>query len=252
VIHLNNKLRLAFILAGVFLYLSYLFSIGVADPTGASLTYVTRDNGSSTNPQSQQQPGGTIVTLTIDAIQQDTGWKAYIGNLSGRLVLRNSDSQSIYEWFLDESTLSGNIFVTRNDSITWSYIKCANSSIIAAEQTSLGIADSATDSINSTFNASLHSAMVVSGIGTIGADSCQSTATYVNGTPQIVDSNAYFQELLLSDDLNLVYGSFISRNAYGFDANSTQEITRDFQLIVAENKTSTAGSTYYFYADISG
>lgn len=249
---LKNKLRLVFLLAGVLVYISYLFSIGAADPTGASLTYITRDNGSSSSPESQTHPGGTIVTLTIDAVQQDMGWKAYIGNITGKLVLRNSDSQSIYEWSLDDSSLGGNLFVTRNDSISWAAIKCANSTIIGSEEAFLGISSSASDSIVSTFNSTLHSEMTISGIGSISADSCNSTATYVNGTSQVVNGDASFQEILLSDDVSMVYAAFIDKLAWGYDNNETQNRTHDFQLIVAENKSSAVGNVYYFYADISG
>jgi hypothetical protein len=249
---IGNKLKILFIFAGIIVYLSSLINLGTAAPAGASLTYITRDNGSTVAAQGQQHPGGTIVTLSIDAVQQDSGWKAYIGNITGRLVLRNSDSQSIYEWYLDESTLSGNIFVSRDNAVSWADIQCANSSIIASEQSFLGILDSASDSINSTFNASLHSSMLISGIGSILADSCQSTATYVNGTAQTVNSDASFQEILLADSDTLIYGAFINMNAQGFDNNESQDRTRDFQLIVAENKTSQTGTTYYFYADISG
>ena len=221
-----------------------------ATPTGASLTLISTDAGPTGSPASRSDAGGTINTITVDAVQQNPGWKAYVGNVSGRLVLRNANSQSIYEWTFAGSSLSGNVFISRSNSINWTPISCASLAQIDTEDTALGFNGGTSDSLNKTFNYTLHKAMTISDVGTISASTCRSTATYVNNTAQVVSATATFQEILLSDGSRLVYGTFIDQDASGFDTNATNAITHDFQAIVGDPKNVT-DYTYYFYADIS-
>ena len=60
--------------------------------------------------------------MNMSSDQQDSKWKAYIGNVSGSLRLSDSNSQSIYEWTF--TTITGEVFATRNQTITWSGVKC--------------------------------------------------------------------------------------------------------------------------------
>ncbi|MBN2053003.1 hypothetical protein JW756_05860 [Candidatus Woesearchaeota archaeon] len=247
---ISQKFRLLLLFLGLFIYTSLIIHFSYGEPAGADVSYISTSNYSG-NPGSRADPGGNIITMTIDTTQQDSAWKAYVGNITGKLVLRNADSWSIYEWPLASATLSGFIFASRNDSVSWSSILCANDSTILAEQEFLGMSSTASDNINNTFNWTDHDAMALSGLSDIAADSCSATATFVNGTSQPADDTAFFQELLLYDntDLNFVYGTFIEQNLYGYDSNNSINSTRDFQIIVAENASST-GTTYYFYADL--
>ena len=247
----TTRIKLLFLLLGLALYFSSFLYLGKAEPSGADITSSSSDDGPVIVPDGRTDLGGRIITMTLDVVQQDSAWKAYVGNITGSLVLRNTNSQSIYEWALGDSALGGNIFVSRNDTVNWSAIRCANDTHILNEEIALGMTNGAADSLNKTFNYSDHSSMVISGVGTIANGTCPSTATYVNGTPQVVDSNAYFQEILLSDNTNIVYATFIDQDAKAFDNNDTVNSTYDFQIIIGENKTATSGHTYYFYADIS-
>lgn len=232
-----------------------LAHLSYADPTGADVSFVSSDSGPNVTPESRTDIGGTITTITLDTTQQNSKWKAYVGNITGLLVLRNSDSWSIYEWTMNSSSFTGNVFVSRNDSVDWDNIKCANSTIINSEQTFLGMTSSDGDNINNTFNYTDHKAMPISGSPPdIAADSCPNTATYVNGSAQTVNENATFQELLLYDNVNLVYATFIDQDSWAYENNESvngTNVTYDFQLIIAENESSPTGSVYYFYADIS-
>lgn len=247
---ISERFRLILLLLGLFIYVSLVIHFSFGIPGGADTTFISSENYTST-PDGRADPGGVIVTMTIDATLQDGSWKAYVGNISGKLVLRNSGGWSIYEWPFDASTLGGFIFASRNDSVNWDNVLCANDSTILAEQDFLGMSSTAADNINNTFNWTEHDAMAMSGPSDIASDSCSATATYVNGTSQPADDTAFFQELLLYDntDLNFLYGTFIEQSLFGYDSNSTINSTRDFQLIVAENDSS-AGTTYYFYADL--
>jgi hypothetical protein len=243
------KTLLAFALIGLYVILFWA-SMSKAIPTGASLTLLTVDTGPTGTPSSRTDPGGTIVTININTVQQNPGWKAYIGNITGSLVLRNADSQSIYEWQLGATALTGNIFISRSGSVNWTPIACANITNVLSEDTILGFSSGSADSLNKTFNYTTHQAMIISGIGTIGANTCRSTATWQNGSAQVVSATSKFQEILLSDQANLVYATFIDQDAWGFDNNATNGRTHDFQAIIGDPKNAT-DYTYYFYADIS-
>lgn len=250
----EKVLRQLLILIGISLYLSFIITkLSFADPSGADVTNLSTETY-SVSPDPRQDLGGTITTVSLSTTQQDSAWKAYVGNITGTLVLRNSDGWSIFEWALNNSALSGNVFVSRNGSVDWDNIRCANNTIIGSEQSFLGMATADSDNINRTFNYTKHKTMTIGGVGTISNSTCPSAATYVNGSAQAIDESSYFQEVLLYDRVNLVYGTFIDQNTWGYENNESGggNVTYDFQLLVAENGTAQVGTVYYFYADISG
>lgn len=251
----TDKLKLGFLILCLAFYLALMFASFTSAADGADVTYINNSTFTST-PESMTNLGGIITTVTLDVTYQEGAWKAYVGNITGILVLRDVDGWSIYEWAMNSSTMSGFIFVSRSGTVDWDDVVCANSSNVASEQTFFGMSSSDTYSINNTFNYSTHAAMDMSGPSNIGASSCQCTATWVNGSAQVVDATADFQELLLYDrtNLNFVYGTFISQDSWGFDNNESVNGTNhtyDFQVIVAEDRGAAAGEAYYFYADIS-
>jgi hypothetical protein len=72
--------------------------IVMADPEGGTVTFIDNSTKSVTPATYREDPKGTITTITLNSVQQNTKWKAYIGNVTGTLVLRDSDDYSIYEW----------------------------------------------------------------------------------------------------------------------------------------------------------
>lgn len=236
----NTKLLL------VFLLVVSSFAIWVhADPTGTSITYNFTDYGSTSTPANRIDPGGSITTIVLNAIQQNTKWKAYIGNITGSLTLDDSLGNTIFDWTLTASEITGEVYASRASAITWANIACVTPAIITAEQSALGFTASSVDNITNTFNETTHQAMITAGV-TIPANTCRSTATYINSTKQSQGS-AYFQELLLTDTSNLVYATFINQDLIGYDNSSSV----DFQMILADDP-SVVSTTYYFYAEIGG
>lgn len=251
-VKIKQEFKLLLLLLGFALYVTFLINFTHAEPAGADVTNISTETY-SVSPESRQDPGGTITTITLSTNKQDSAWKAYVGNISGKMVLKNSGGWSIYEWNLNATSLTGSIFVTRAGAVTWTNIRCANSSVVDSEQSFFGMTTIASDNINKTFNYTTHKSMTISGTGiTLTASTCPSTATYVNGTAQSVAETSTFQEILLTDTTNLVYGTFIDKYATGYNNNLTENLTHDFQLLVAENGSSAIGTVYYFYADISG
>ncbi|MFH0869568.1 MAG: hypothetical protein V1866_00745 [archaeon] len=252
--NVSKRAKLVFFLAVLSCSLYFaLVGLSKAVPTGLIPSFIASDSGPTTDAGSRADLGGTINTLSLDVVSQDQSWKAYVGNITGKMVLRNVNGISIYEWNINSSALAGYIFVSRNGSVNWTLIRCANSSIIWDEQLVLSMGGSSADNLNNTFNFTRHRAMsFTGGISPVNANTCPSTATYVNGSMQGSMDTAAFQEILLTDTTNLVYGTFIDQNSMGFDNNASITKEYDFQFIVGENRSASIGNTYYFYAEISG
>jgi len=234
-------LVITILLSGLSLYLTY------AAPSGATISGTPSvDTGPNKTPDSRTDAGGRIITLVLNLEQQNTAWKAYVGNVTGTYVLQNSNNYSIYKWPLG-TTIEGEVYISRNDSINWTNgaISCATNAEMVTEQNVFGMSGSDTDSINNTFNSTNHTGFAV-GTNSIAQNTCPAIATWVNDTSQTPSPNAVFQELALHDGTNFVYTAIINNDKYGF-ANGTRY---DFQAIVAENRTSSTGTTYYFYVEL--
>ena len=241
----KNVLLLCF--ATIIIFSGLSFYLANALPQGATISGTpTVDPGPNQTAGYRQDPGGRIITIDLNLEQQDTNWKAYVGNVSGLYVLKNSNNYSIYEWPLGAS-ITGEVYISRNNSVnfTTGAITCANSSEMISEQGFLGMNNSAVDNINNTFNSTNHAGFSA-GYNNIPQNNCSSIALWVNDTQQAPSSSAIFQEVTLHDGINLVYASLINNDQRGFD-NTT---TFDFQAIVAENRSSPTGTSYYFYLEL--
>ena len=214
----------------------------LAAPQGASITNNYTENAATRPADSHTAAGGSFTTLLLNVSSQTSKWKAYLGNVTGKLTLDNSNNKTIYDWAL--SVIQGEVYVSRNNSIIFSSLACANRGNITAEDTYMNINSSSDDSINKTFNQSIHRSFVIGGTGTISNSTCPAIATYVNDTSQPASENATFQEIFMSDGKNPVFVALINDNKVGYDQG-----LYDFQLIVPENPTGTL-TPYYFYAEL--
>lgn len=188
--------------------------------------------------------GGSFTTLVLNASQQNYKWKAYVGNATGKLTLQDQTNYSIYNWQM--STITGNIYVSRNTTIDWSSLACANSTTLENEDSLLNIDSSKLDSINMTFNSSVHKQFYAAA-HKINQSTCPSISTFINGQSQTNGSNNKFQEVLLKDNNGiLLYTTIIENAVSGFDNNKY-----DFQMIVAEDETKQVATPYYFYLELT-
>lgn len=214
----------------------------LAVPQGAQITFNQTENASVKPADSHTAAGGSFTTLVLNVTSQTSKWKAYVGNVTGKLTLDNSANQTIYDWEL--TTTQGEVYVSRNESVNFSSLACANDGNISAEENLLNINSSSDDSLSNTFNQTTHKSFIIGGTGTISNSSCYAIATYVNDTSQPADENATFQEVLLSDGENLVFVAILEDDEQGFDLGSY-----DFQLIAPDDPGETS-TTYYFYAEL--
>lgn len=230
------------ILLAILLFLLTV-SFATSLPSAPVVNYVSNTTYTSTAVNRSMDAKGTITTVTLQATQQDYKWKAYVGNVSGTVALRDANGQAIYDW--NTGTPAGEVYVSRFSNINWNSVSCANQASVDAEQTGISMSSSAADNINSTFNYTTHASFNVS---TTSISGCRSTATYINGAQQVMGSGASFQEILLRDNStgSLVYTTLINDNTVGYNGQAY-----DFQLIVGENESSTIPTTYYFWVELS-
>ena len=214
----------------------------LAAPQGATITFNETENASIKSPDSHTAKGGSFTTLVLNVTSQTSKWKAYVGNVTGKMTLDNANNYTIYDWAL--TTTQGEVYVSRNNSVNFSSVICANDGNISTEENFLNINSSSDDSISNTFDQQIHKSFVVGGTGTIQNSTCYAIATYVNDTSQPADEDADFQEILLSDGIILVFTTILEDSQQGFDLGDY-----DFQLIVPDNPGATS-TTYYFYAEL--
>ena len=236
---------IAFTLALSIILFTLLSSQVRADPAGATLGTVSSSTAVAVVPGNRSDAGGTINTMDVNARQQDADWKAYVGNVSGVLTLDDSSGFSIFQWALSASQITGRLYVSRASTIGWSTVNCSNISLITSESSLMGFVPTSVDDINRTFNATAHPPIFVAG-RTINANTCRSTATFVNNTIQTDVANANFPEVLMEDNVaNLIYVTPLDQGHSSYQTGTNV----DYQVIVPDDVT-TATTRYYFYLEL--
>ncbi|MFH0978183.1 MAG: hypothetical protein V1837_02665 [Candidatus Woesearchaeota archaeon] len=224
----------------------YLAVTVLAAPVGPdSITYVQNASRGVKGPIARtQDERGTITTIRINVTQQSLYWKAYLGNVSGKITLDDNLNYTMFDWTLTSS--GGEVFASRKAStVLWTSIRCANKTVVEAESLALNHTFEKTDGLNKTFRRNNHTSFFV-GNQPIGANSCNHTAhPYVNDGPQ----KSSFSEVLLYDTEGwIVYASVMNQSVHGYN---NQHV--DFQMLVGEKgqegfQTPVA---YYFYVELT-
>jgi hypothetical protein len=235
----ENKLSYLVVALSVFILFT---SLAIAVPQGAQITSSSTENASLRSADSHVAQGGSFTTLLLNVTSQTNKWKAYVGNVTGKITLDNSRNSTIYDWTM--SVVQGEVYVSRNNSVSFGSIGCADATNITQEQAYLGINASSDDSINNTFRLRIHRSFISGGTGLIANSTCFAVATFINDASQAPSESATFQEVLLSDGRNVVYAALLENKLQGFDLSNY-----DFQMIVPDDPTATS-TTYYFYAEL--
>jgi len=217
--------------------------------TGAQVTYVSNSTRPEQTADNRTDEKGTITTVLLNAIEQDQHWKAYVGNVTGSLVLDDASSYRIYDWDLTGVTITGEVYVSRYSAPTFSTVSCADATDVVAEHTFHNMTSSGADNVNKTFNSTAHRAFYV-GTQLVTNSTCQSTTTFINSTRQAVSESALFQEILLQDAANhVLYTTLLENDIDGYE-NATTLRTYDFQILVPESDVKSTPTTYYFFTEI--
>jgi hypothetical protein len=217
-------------------------------PTGGGIANLT--SGSQALPD---VAGGYIFTMNVTGNTQNARWKAFIGNVTGKLTLQDSAGAVIYDWTL--SQISGRVFATRSSAtLNWSGIGCASLNITEEENRLLNHS-SRDDNITATFATYSNQEFTV-GTKTIAPNQCRTLNVYRNSAPNQVDT---FEELVIYDRNSTPYDGFGSighvvyaqkLQAAGVGYNNN---LYDFQMLVPERGESSWSSStaYYFYVELS-
>jgi hypothetical protein len=242
----NKKIKQAFLLSILLLFAVGIANFAYSDATGASIVNVTNSTKTPANPQYNNGTRGVIHTVNLNSEQQDSKWKAYVGNVTTTFVLDDVNDYSIYQWTI--TSFTGQVYITRNESVTWSNVRNATESNKTVEDTNLNHNSASADSINRTFITKIHKTFLV-GSNTIAANSSFATVTWQNDANHQLNESAPFQEVLLSDGRNLIFTAFVENDKVGYRGDGT---TYDFQAIVPDDATaSNPNVRYYFYTELS-
>lgn len=209
-------------------------------------------------------PGGYIFIMTMDIRQQNTRWKAYVGNVTGTFALDDANTNTFYQWSL--TSIAGEVYSTRaSGTVTWAQINCtwaaegalraslSNRTIEERENAALGHVNQ-DDNITATFDRTNHSSVTIGSI-VVGKNQCFTLQTWQNDNEQsFSDSDdANFTQIIMYDGTNttngnVVYVTPIEANIEGFNSN-----LYDFQMIVPENAGIgfSSSTAYYFYVELS-
>ncbi|MFH1849932.1 MAG: hypothetical protein ABH879_07170 [archaeon] len=254
----HKKMKITFVGLLCVVWMLLTLSGAMAEPIGPVVTSISNSTTTTaTNTSRNESQGGAyIYTLNLNGAEQNSRWKAYVGNITGSLKLDDANSFTFYEWNL--GTLTGQVYATRSSGvINWSNVNCSwgwqnessNRTVSANED--IALSHSKLDNISSTFTSKNNSAITV-GTRTIAAETCYTASPYVNDTAQ--SSTTLFVETLLYDGSNstngnLLYTATVENNVYGYRNGSVY----DFQLMVPENGATGWSSTtaYYFYVELS-
>jgi hypothetical protein len=225
--------------------LMFLFTVAgvLAEPVPPSLQILSSTARTISGISNVSAQGGNVTEIRIDALSVTKTWQGYYGNITGNIHLDDANNNSFYVWG-NATSLSGEIYATRNSSPNWASVNCTNATQRAGEETYLGVVPLDGDSVMNTFNKTTHPSFNV-GLRAITANSCFSTNAFVNGSAQTTQ----FYQVLLSDNASTtIYTSLIENDKYGYNAQLT-----DFQLMVGENEHdgNIGPTTYFFFTELS-
>ncbi len=228
----------------VMLALAGILSIGIAAAQPIGVENVTAEASSRFNDTATPTPidaqAGNVTELSITSISVTKSWQGFYGNITGTIILADASGNNFYDW--NVSTPTGQVYASRNDSVTWTDIDCLNATGITAEETYLGQQTTDPDSVNNTYSETNHPSFLV---GSGNMTGCPTTQAYSSGG---VQNNQFWQVLLADTDDNVVYTTIIEDSSpAGFDGAPWH-----FQLLVGENGRDTENPTtpYYFYLEL--
>src|SRR3989338_4731827 len=273
----NSKLNTLFLIILVSFILILVLTLFHAAPIGPAINVLKNETKQAANATKLNttingtiSPGGYIFTTSLDSQQQNTRWKAYVGNVTGTLVLDDASSNTLFSWSL--STVTGEVYATRaSGNINWTGINCtwiadgrdnktwdminysvSNRTPEHNENEALSHTNK-DDNITATFatTSTNHSSITIGSV-VIGEDECFTLQTYQKDAAQtFADStDANFTEIILYDGAynrsngNVVYATIVEQNDKDYDSADTY----DFQMIVPESgAVGFSGSTAYYF-----
>ena len=240
-----KKFKILFLL----FLINILFIISIARvssvPSGpTSVTNIGSSRYSLPNAANISAVAGNVTELNFAGTTITQTWQGYFGNVTGTIILGNSNNNTLYNWNL--TSPAGQIYATRVVTVpVWANIRCANQTEVNVEDLALGINQSVDgDSVNRTFtNTTGFNSFYVGSLNINATQNCRAVQLF-NSTGQVSPN---FAEVLLSDTNTLIYTGLISNPALGFDNR-----THQFEMLVGQNGHlgGTTSTPYYFYLEL--
>jgi hypothetical protein len=219
-------------------------SVVLAVPLGpSSFETIGSSRYSESNAANVSAIAGNVTELNFIANTVTQTWQGYFGNITGTIVLGNSNNQSMYNWNI--SAPSGEVYATRTSDVpAWASITCADQAAVDLEDTALGVNPTVDqDSVNKTFVNITFTPFFVGNVNINDTQDCRAVNLYdQNGV-----SSSNFQEVLLHSGADMIYTALITQDSLGFDNRA-----HDFEMLVGENghNGDTDVTPYYFYIEL--
>lgn len=194
----------------------------------------------TTTPTAVDAQAGNVTELAITGLSVTKYWQGFYGNITGSIVLADSTGNNFYDW--NVSVPTGQVYASRNSSVSWTGVACASAADITAEETFLGHNDTAPDSLTNTFTSTTHPDIT---IGSSTVSGCPATQAYDSTGAQ----NNAFHQILLNGGGDIVYTTIIENaTTAGFN-----NLPWHFQLLVGEpgfGLDAESTTPYYFYLEL--
>src|SRR3989339_1648154 len=114
----NKNLILTICILIILIAISYVYAAPIG-PTVTTISNTTKAaagaatvNGTGNDTTYPNKAGGFIFKINLNSEQQNSRWKAYVGNVTGTLTLDDANSYTIYDWAITTS-LTGEVYATR-------------------------------------------------------------------------------------------------------------------------------------------
>ena len=184
---------------------------------------------------------GNVTWLDIGHQQNTKKWQGFVGNISGELVLDDASNDTFYRWNL--STISGEVYASRNCSIDWNLVSTQDDCDVDQSLTGTG-----SDQVSRTFMPDQNAFAYQVNSLIVNTSTICTAYPNVNDTKQT--ATTLFENTILTTGTvpngnNTIYvGNLEDVGVAGFD-----EQEYNFQLLVPVNKTS-GFTTYCLYAEL--
>ncbi len=240
----------------------------LADPNGASTTPGTPERAPNDSADSEEAYAGNVTYLEVSGYSITQSWQGYFGNVTGAIMLADSDDSVMYNWSL--ASPSGEIYASTNETILWTNIQCFNFTAngtyedesgsggttnlygmnLSILENSFNIDSNDADGVNETFkydwgSGEQHNEFFV-GSKTFSAGECLSAGIFSNAGKS---EDNKFEEVLLYEPVttSVVFTSLLEADETGFDT-----ATHDFELLVLEDGHNGEGTatSYYFFVEL--
>lgn len=250
----------------VFFCLIFSFVVSGVQPNGAMVTVVKSTSNGPSGAGNSSASAGNLTELVIYAGNAGSqSWQGYYGNVSGTLMLADSDDNVFFNW--SAVSAAGEVYASTNLTILWTAIQCFNFTAegnlsngesgetpgstnlhglnLTQLESMYNIASTDLDGVNRTFSSFNHDRFFTSNLE-FSADECRSVHIFTNESKA---EDGFFEEALLYEPStgSVVFTSLLEDNVPGFD-----NVERDFEMLVLEDGhgTDTASTTYFFFLEI--